>query len=469
MSSSPSTGSMPPTLAPSSDRRAHRPRSAGSIRPRPRHRHRSTARRCATACSRRSWSVVWPALFMFGTGAPYGAAPEFDTIELRRQFIAGLTALPLALRGLLGQPINLETMGGFLSWRVGNFLPVLLGLWPVVALSGILAGEAAKGSLDAAGDRRRRAVGRSRSRRSARTLRPSRSRCSSWPSIIWAVGAFFAKLPGDEIPISAALGQVVLYGVMMLAPGRSRSRPRRTSAGRGPGVRADRAVRELPDLQLRQPVAGDRCADAAVVLPLDRRTPADGRRVGLGLGGVPRRRGRRPAGDRCRWPSSGATSGPSTTSAGCGCRRCLPASPAHSAGSWPTAPASRSRGGSGSACTASSSWPPAQAFSDSIASLPQIAALIRLVYPGVDLSQPSGVLQLTFFGFGSFIFTLAGASYLAGWASDEGRRRLEVVLTAPVSRADGRSGARSAPWPAIAVTTAVVAVLIGARGRVAGR
>ena len=35
-----------------------------------------------------------------------------------------------------------------MSWRVGNFLPVMLGLWPVLALSGTLAGEAAKGSLD---------------------------------------------------------------------------------------------------------------------------------------------------------------------------------------------------------------------------------------------------------------------------------------------------------------------------------
>ena len=66
-------------------------------------------------------------LFMIGTGAPYGFAPEFSTVELRRAFIAGLTSLPPALRGLLGEPINLETMGGFLSWRVGNTLPVLLG------------------------------------------------------------------------------------------------------------------------------------------------------------------------------------------------------------------------------------------------------------------------------------------------------------------------------------------------------
>ena len=33
------------------------------------------------------------------------------------------------------------------------------------------------------------------------------------------VGAAFGSLPGDEIPFSAALGQVVLYGVMMLAVG----------------------------------------------------------------------------------------------------------------------------------------------------------------------------------------------------------------------------------------------------------
>ena len=71
-----------------------------------------------------------------------------------------------------------------------------------------------------------------------------------------------------------------------------------------------------------------------------------------------------------------------------------------------------------------------------------------LVYPGVDLSQPSGVLQLTFFGFGSFIFSLAGASFLAGWATDEGRRRLEVVLTTPLSRAQlGRPERPRGAWP----------------------
>ena len=107
-------------------------------------------------------------------------------------------------------------MGGFLSWRVGNFLPVLLGLWPVIALSGTFAGEAAKGSLDLlASTPQARRPSPSRSW-------PATSRRSSWPcccspSMVGRGG--LRKLPGDEIPASAALGQVTLYGVMMLSVG----------------------------------------------------------------------------------------------------------------------------------------------------------------------------------------------------------------------------------------------------------
>ena len=81
---------------------------------------------------------------MLATAAPYGL--EFGTMALRQQFISSMTALPLALRGLLGEPINIETLGGFISWRISNALPVILGLWSVIALSGTLAGEAAKGT-----------------------------------------------------------------------------------------------------------------------------------------------------------------------------------------------------------------------------------------------------------------------------------------------------------------------------------
>jgi len=103
----------------------------------------------------------------------------------------------------------------------------------------------------------------------------------------------------------------------------------------------------------------------------------------------------------------------------------------------------------------------ADAFGDMMASLPQISAIIERIYPGIDLTQPSAVLQLTFFAFGSFILGLAGASFLAGWASDEGRGRLEAVLTTPVPRARWAFQSGVAVLAAVAIVTGVVAIMIG--------
>jgi putative exporter of polyketide antibiotics len=95
-----------------------------------------------------------------------------------------------------------------------------------------------------------------------------------------------------------------------------------------------------------------------------------------------------------------------------------------------------------------------------ISSLPQLTAVIEAVYPGLDLTQPSALLQLTFFSFGWFIIGLAGASFLAGWAGDEGRRRLEVVLSTPRSRASWAVRSGLGVLAAIGVVTIVIALLI---------
>jgi putative exporter of polyketide antibiotics len=87
--------------------------------------------------------------------------------------------------------------------------------------------------------------------------------------------------------------------------------------------------------------------------------------------------------------------------------------------------------------------------------------VIEAVYPGLDLTQPSALLQLTFFSFGSFIIGLAGASFLAGWAGDEGRRRLEVVLSTPRSRASWAVRSGLGVLAAIGVVTVTIATLIG--------
>jgi len=399
-------------------------------------------------------------LFMFGTGAPYGAAPEFSTIELRRQFIAALTALPLALRGLLGEPINLETMGGFLSWRVGNSLLTLLGLWPVIALSGTLAGEAARGSLDllAATPQSRRTI--------ALEKVGGHVTAVAFAMLIlavslWAVGQVFGSLPGDAIAFSAALGQVLLYGLMMLAGGGVAfatapfvGRTRALAFGLvtlfasyliyayaslSPVIEALRPLSFFSWTAGHRPIAGvTDWASMALLASLDIVL------LGIGVVGFARR-------------DVGSV-------ANVGWLR-LPSLPAGIGGPFSRQLADRAGvaigwglgiGLYGMLIAAS-----AKAFSDSIGSLPQIVAIIHAIYPGIDLTQPSGVLQLTFFSFGSFIFGLAGASFLAGWASDEGRRRLEVVLTTPRSRASWAARSGLGVLAAIGIVTVIVAAFIG--------
>jgi ABC-2 type transport system permease protein len=400
------------------------------------------------------------ALFMIGTGVPYGASPDFATIELRRQFTNALLALPPALRGLLGEPINLETLGGFLSWRVGNTLPVLLGLWPIVALSGTLAGEAARGSLDllASTPQGRRTIAL---QKLAGHLTAVTFAMLILAAALWAIGRFFAALPGDEISVSAALGQVFLYGLMMVAGGG-------VAFATAPFVGRTRAlafglivlfasyliygyatlsplIEALKPLSIyvwtagHRPLAGvtdwgsvaglaafDVVLLAIGVIAFERRDLGSVANVGW-----------------LRLPSLPAgTRGPFTRQL---------ADRAGVALAW----------GFGIGLYGLLIVASAKAFSDTVGSLPQIVAIISAIYPGIDISQPSGVLQLTFYSFGSFIFGLAGASFLAGWATDEARRRLEVVLSTPRTRASWALRTGLGVLAAIALMTGIVAAFIG--------
>lgn len=104
----------------------------------------------------------------------------------------------------------------------------------------------------------------------------------------------------------------------------------------------------------------------------------------------------------------------------------------------------------------------AKAFAESIGSIPSIVALIQRVYPDIDFSQPSGILQLAFFGFAVLMTALAAANFVAGWASDEGVGRLAVVMAAPISRARWMFLSGLGVMAAIAIMTIVLTVLVGA-------
>ena len=364
------------------------------------------------------------------------------------------------MRGLLGEPINIETMGGFLSWRVGNTLLVLLGLWPVIALSGTLAGEAAKGSLDLLASTPRS--------RSAIALQKLLGHVTAvalamllLAATIWMIGAAFGSLPGDAIPASAALGHVALYGTMMLFVGG-------VAFSTAPWVGRTRAMA----FGLIVLFGSYLIYSYATLSPvIDALKP---------LSFFTWTAGHRPTAGVSDWPSVVALAAFTVvlfavgvvgfvrrdlgSMANVGWLR-LPSLPAGITGPFTRQLADRTgiaiAWGLGIGLYGAIIVASAQAFSDMIGSLPQIAALIKTIYPGLDLTQPSAVLQLTFFGFGSFIIGLSGATFLAGWASDEGRRRLEVVLSTPRSRASYAMRSGLGVMGAIGVVTLVIAMLIG--------
>jgi ABC-2 type transport system permease protein len=69
--------------------------------------------------------------------------------EAVRQDINGLIGgMPHDLVNLFGKPVELGTLGGYMSWKYGATFALGASLWSILALSGTLAGEARRGSLD---------------------------------------------------------------------------------------------------------------------------------------------------------------------------------------------------------------------------------------------------------------------------------------------------------------------------------
>jgi ABC-2 type transport system permease protein len=263
---------------------------------------------------------------------------------------------------------------------------------------------------------------------------------------IWMVGAVFYKLPGDEIPASAALGQVTLYGVMMLSVGG-------VAFATGPWVGRTRAMA----FGLIVLFASYLIYSYATLSPvIDALKP---------LSFFTWTAGHRPMAGVSDWPAVIALAAVTAVLFGIGVvgfvRRDLggvanvgwlrlPSLPAGIAGPFTRQLADRT--------AIALAWGLGIGL---YGVLIVASALIEAIYPGLDLTQPSAVLQLTFFSFGSFIIGLAGATFLAAWAADEGRRRLEVVLSHPRARADWALRSGLGVFAAIGVVTLVIAIIIG--------
>jgi ABC-2 type transport system permease protein len=396
-------------------------------------------------------------LFMLLTAAPYGT--EFTTPAMRALFASQMTSLPPVFQGLLGEPIRIETLGGFLSWRVGNFLPVLLGLWSVIALSGTLAGEAASGSLDLV-------VATPHSRRSIAVQKVAAHVTALvvamliLAALVYVAGLVFAVLPGDELPLPTVLSHVFLYGLLILAAGsvafataplvgRSRAMAFGSVALIG-GYLIDSFGSIAPALKSLSPISW--YSWTAHHRPMAGVT--DWPSVGLLLivtvallvaGVVAFERRDIGSATALRWLRA-------------------PSLPGGVGGPFRRQLSDRTgialAGGAGIGLYAALIASVAPSFLDILKQSPNLLELIKQVYPTIDLTQPSGLLQLAFAGFASMILGLLGAFFVAGWASDEGRRRTDLVLTTPIRRTTWMIRSGLALYVAILIAAITMAGLV---------
>ena len=216
---------------------------------------------------------------------------------------------------------------------------MLLGLWPVIALSRYLAGKAARGSTDAWLQRRK----------AGRTI--------PLEKVAGRIGhdGIRNAHPGHRrggrrsgLRIAARWRHPFTAGTRPSPPVRpdARRRPQRRirdgaiTLGRTRALAAtgsSRCSRAIPSSTIHttlSPLIGN--SSGRSPSSLDSRTSTHGGSHRLGGRGDACRNRRRVAGHRCRPPSVGATLGVSPMSAGFGCRRCQRASEVQSPGGSPT-------------------------------------------------------------------------------------------------------------------------------------
>lgn len=402
------------------------------------------------------------------TGAAFGGA--YSTVESRHELAALVASLPPVMAGIYGNPFPtaIDTLGGSIAWKGGGSLGLIAALWSVLALSGTLAGEARRGSLEFIATTplgmRRIAIEKLFAHLTGMAI----------VVVVLALcgivtGAAFNTLPGDEISVGAAVGFAAWLGVVGLASG-SVAFALAPVLGRGGSAAIAGAVLLFgyfvngyqgavpafaPVANLTwfgwtahfQPLTGQ--SDWLLLLP--------GALVAIVLFVVGVELfARRDLGvtGRIPWPgipqSLLGLRGPTSRSFG----ERLPL-----AASW----------GIGIGLFAFVLGGAARSFSESIReSAPEAMQIFKSLFPTIDLEGAGGFLELTFIMFGFILAGFAASTLVNGWASDETSGRLEVLLAAPMSRARWMLSGGLGVFAAVGVLTLLIAVGVGLGSAITG-
>ena len=383
------------------------------------------------------------------------------------EMIALINSVPPILAGLAGPVVNVGTMGGYLQYKYGTFFPVLLSLWSVLALSGTLAAEARRGSLEFVAS-----SGLSRWRIALQKLGGH----LTGMAIVFLVtlvsiaiaGATFATLPGDELSLTQAFGYSIWMILMALAAGS-------VAFALAPFIGRGAAAGICGFITIAGFLITGYSAPVPELAPIANLTWFGWTYNHLALAG------------QFDWMSVVFLAAFVVVMLVIGlvafARRDIGITSTVPTPSLPRAlvglrgPVSRSIGHNLNAAIA---WGlgigffglllagSSTGFTDQLQNSPEFMNLIHMVFPNLDFSSVGGFLQLLFFEFGIVLVGLAAVTLVAGWASDETSGRLEFLLATPLSRLRwaGSGGVGILVDLALVVLLTAVGIAIG--GLIAG-
>ena len=390
----------------------------------------------------------------------------FPTEAARSEVVRLANDLGALAQGIAGKPVNVGTLGGYVQWKYGPTFAIIASLWSILALSGTLATEARRGSLEFVAAlpfaRRRIAVDKLAAHLTAMLIELVLLALAAW-----IAGTAFGTLPGDAIPVAAAVGFALWVGLMALAFG-GLAFALAPLLGRGAAAGIAGAILivgwivhgyaasvpalgPLADLTPwawtadHLPLAGHsdwaslllvavvalallaagveifarRDVGVTVALP-GPRLPA----VAAGVGGPARRafRARRPV--ALAWGVGIGLFG-FLMAAVCG------------------------------------------SITAALAEAPDMARTVAQLFPAIDVTSAGGFLELLV-DLLMIVVGFAAVTLVAGWAADETSGRLEVLLSAPLSTGRWALRSGSGVLAAIVVMTVTMAVFIGVGAAAAG-
>ncbi|HEX7950486.1 MAG TPA: hypothetical protein VF494_09070 [Candidatus Limnocylindrales bacterium] len=387
-------------------------------------------------------------------------ANTYGTVEARTELGAMSRDMPDLLRGFYGNPVNVDRLGGFISWHYAAYFALLAGLWSILALSSTLAGEARRGSLDvtAATPHARRAIALQKVGGHVAALAAS---LAILGVLAWFTGAAFGTLPGDRIEPGTAAAFAVGLGVRALVAG-ALAFALAPIIGRGASaaIAGGLMVAGYVAFGYRTVVpAFDAVARltwwswTADFIPLAGRFGWDGIALTAAVAAVLLVVGieafaRRDIGVTVALPT------PPIPAALLGLRGSFGRSSGEmlpGAFWWAVG-----LGIYGIAMAAAS-----RSMIDLLAESPEMASIFRTLIPGIDLTTVAGFLQLAFADLGFVLIGLAVTTLIGGRWSDESEGRLELLLAMPLTRRTWAVGAGAAVGLGVALITVVLAGAIG--------